>query len=604
LFVGIALLTASLAACSSSSKVTGNDEFGVEGCNPDDCLVVDVAVSSEKIDLLSELAKDFNASSTTTGDKRIVVAPKTKASGGAASLLATGWDEQVEGPRPVVWTPASSVWGAVLDQRLTEQGKATMAGTGTPFMSTPLVVAMPKPMAEALGWPDTPIGYADILARTRDPQGWAALGHPEWGPFRLGKTNPNYSTSGLGALIGQNYAAAGKTSDLTSEDLGRTDVVDFNKGIESSVVHYGDTTLTFLNNWYNADRRGDPYSYASAVAVEEKSVIDYNQGNPDGKLDPGEQPRPPRVPLVAIYPKEGTVFSDNPLYILDADWVSPEERTAAQAFIDFTLRPENQAKTLRYNFRPGNPQVAIEAPITAANGVNPNEPQTTLQVPTPAVSVALLDAWALQRKAARVMLVVDVSGSMSEPADPAEANGDTKLDLAVRAAIESLGQFRDDDQVGLRQFSTELGGLRTDTFVDLVPVGPMATQGEALRAKLSELRPLRGTPLYSVTRDSMQKMLDELDSTRINAVVLLTDGRNQDGDDLPDDTQLTDTLRFVQDATQGETGKPVRLFTIGYGADADSNVLKQLATASDGAFYSAADPKSINKVFTQVISNF
>ena len=75
--------------------------------------------------------------------------------------------------------------------------------------------------------------------------------------------------------------------------------------MESAVVHYGDTTLTFLNNLYRADQRGNSFGYASAVAVEEKSVIDYNRGNPDGILDPGEKPASPRVPLVAIYPKEG-----------------------------------------------------------------------------------------------------------------------------------------------------------------------------------------------------------------------------------------------------------------------------------------------------------
>ena len=89
-----------------------------------------------------------------------------------------------------------------------------MAGRGTPLMNTPLTIAMPKPMADALGYPQKPIGWADILTLTKDPQGWATYGHPEWGPFRLGKTNPNFSTSGLSALIAQNYAAAGKTRRL------------------------------------------------------------------------------------------------------------------------------------------------------------------------------------------------------------------------------------------------------------------------------------------------------------------------------------------------------------------------------------------------------
>ena len=36
--------------------------------------------------------------------------------------------------------------------------------------------------------------------------------------------------------------------------------------------------MTFLNNWFAADARGTALTYASVVAVEEKSVIDYNKG--------------------------------------------------------------------------------------------------------------------------------------------------------------------------------------------------------------------------------------------------------------------------------------------------------------------------------------
>ena len=68
-------------------------------------------------------------------------------------------------------------------------------------------------------------------------------------------------------------------------------VIEFVASVEPTVVHYGDITMTFLNNWYHADQRGTSLTYASAVAVEEKSVIDYNTGNPDGILEPGEDAR-------------------------------------------------------------------------------------------------------------------------------------------------------------------------------------------------------------------------------------------------------------------------------------------------------------------------
>ena len=118
-------------------------------------------------------------------------------------------------------------------------------------------------------------------------------------------------------------------------------------------------------------------------------------------------------------------------------------------------RPENQRKVLEFGFRPGNPDVAVGAPIVAANGVDPDQPATLLDVPTPPVMIDLLDQWAEQRKSARVLIVLDVSGSMGELADP--DTGETRLDLAKRAAIEALDQFKDEDEVGLRIFTTERG---------------------------------------------------------------------------------------------------------------------------------------------------
>lgn len=596
----LALLLAVVASCSSTPTVDRGtaDELG----SPGDCLVVDMAVSPEKIDLLTSLAQTFNQTKTEVNDNCVFVNPKSKASGGAMQALAEGWDETVEGPRPVIWSPASTGWGAILDQRLAEQGEPAMAKSGVPFMNTPLVIAMPRPMAETLGWPDQPIGWSDILQQATSAEGWGALGHPEWGRFKLGKTNPNFSTSGLSALIAQSYAATGKSRDLTLEDLDQTTVVDYNRSVESSVVHYGDTTLTFLNNWYRADQEGTALQYVSAAAVEEKSVIDYNSGNPDGKLDPGEEPRPPRVPLVAIYPKEGTLFSDNPFFILDAPWVTDDHRAGALAFQEFVQQPENQQRVLEFGFRPGNPEVAIGAPINADNGVDPNQPQTLLQVPEPPVMVSLLDHWAEQRKAARVMLVIDVSGSMKDPAG--KGGRDTKLELAKAAALDSLGEFKPNDEVGLRIFSTNLGPSGTESWIDLVAPAPMSTNRDELQRQIENLYPTNGTPLYDVTLGSFQTMYDSYAPERINAVVLLTDGKNDDGSPGDDLAQLEMTIGELQRQAQGEFARPVRVFTIGYGSDADLSVLRQIAEATNAASYNASDPKSIYKVFTAVVSNF
>jgi Ca-activated chloride channel family protein len=511
------------------------------------------------------------------------------------------WPEE-EGPRPVIWSPAGSTWGATLDYLLAEEGEAPMAGEGTPFMLTPLVIAMPEPMAEALGWPDEPIGWADILALSQSTEGWAAYGHPEWGEFRLGKTNPNFSTSGLSALIAQTYAATGKEADLSLEDLNNPTVNQYGADIESAVVHYGDTTLTFLNNWYAADQRGTSLTYTSAAAVEEKSIIDYNRGNPDGVLDAGEEPRAPKIPLVAIYPTEGTLYSDNPFYILDADWVSDRQREGAERFQEFVQEPDNPDKVHEFGFRPGNPEVAIGAPIDAENGVDPNQPQTLLEVPSGEVLAGLLDFWDANRKSARVLLVMDVSGSMSEIADP--ETGETKLELARRAAAEALDQFKDEDLVGLRIFSTSLGEENGGYWQDLVPIAPVGEQRDQLESVIGGLLPREGTPLYAVTESSYQDMLTGFDPDRINAVILLTDGRNDLGGSNDQVAGFDELIETLSAESQGEFAKPVRVFPIAYGQDADLATLEAIAAATTASAYDASDPRSITKVFDAVVSNF
>ncbi len=603
------LVFAMFTACSSGGDGDdGAGEGAIDVGDPGDCTVIDMAVSPEKIELITDLARQFNGSEQAReGDDCWFAQPLRKASGGAMQLLAAGWGEdpaiaEAEGPPPVVWSPASSAWGPILNERLEERDADPIALEGTPFMLTPLVIAMPEPMARALGWPDEAIGWGDVLELTRSDEGWAAQGHPEWGPFRLGKTNPNFSTSGLSALIAQSYAATDKTRDLSLEDLADPEVVAFARDIESAVVHYGDTTLTFLNNWYAADQRGTALTYASAAAVEEKSIIDYNTGNPDGVLDPGEEPRPPRVPLVAVYPEEGTLFSDNPFFILDAAWVEESEREGAERFQEFVQQPENQARVLEGGFRPANPTVEIGPPVSPENGVDPEEPQTQLEVPSQEVMASLLDFWNENRKSARVLLVIDVSGSMGDPADP--ETGETKLDLARRAAIESLDQFKDEDEVGLRIFTTGLTRDGSANFLDLLPIAPIGDQRDELRREIEALQPLNGTPLYTVARASFDEVVQSYDEERINAVVLLTDGRNDDGQPDDDPDELDELLRTLREETEGELGRPVRIFPIAYGTDADLEVLRLIAEATSAAVYDASDPSSITKVFSAVVSNF
>ena len=92
-------------------------------------------------------------------------------------------------------------------------------------------------------------------------------------------------------------------------------------------------------------------------------------------------------------------------------------------------------------------------------------------------------------------------------------------------------------------------------------------------------------------------MRARFDPSRINALVVLTDGQNS----YDQDNDLGSLVRQLQAA--GED-RAVPVFTIGYGSDADLATLQQIAAASRAAAYNASDPKSIDRVFQSVLSNF
>jgi Ca-activated chloride channel family protein len=559
---------------------------------PPGCTTVTVVASSEKAALLRTLADRYNATSPTVAGACVWMSVATKASGGAATALARGWDERVDGPRPDVWSPASSSWAVLVEQGATQQDRPSPIPAERPsLVQTPLVIAMPQPMAEALGWPDASIGWSDLAALARAKDGWASKGHPEWGRFKLGKTNPYYSTSGLNATIAAYFAATGVSSDLTSAQVADPETRTFISQLESSVVHYGDTTLTFLDNMSREAAAGQGLTYVSAVTVEEKSVLDYNLGNPTG--DPatlGQQPEP-SVPLAAIYPADGTLLSDNPWIVLDAAWVDQAKRTAAADFLAWLHQPDQQRVFTEAGFRTFEGQPG--APITEANGMLPEGPVTILDPPAPAVLAEVQKSWDELRKRAHVLLVMDVSGSMGALVESA---GVSKLALAQQAAIGAIDGFAADDEVGLWAFSTDRGPSG-EPWVQLQPVAPAAESVPRMKSAIAAMVADGGTALYATLRQAQASVLSDLDPKRINAIILLSDGKNE----YPPDEDLVSLL----DQLQGESvDTSVRVFTIGYGEGADPASLTAIAEASRGTYYEANDPTSIEKVLTSVLSNF
>jgi Ca-activated chloride channel family protein len=548
--VGVALIV-------SAGGGNGGDDAGgsVTGHAPKGAIRVTFAYSPEKEKLLLPLVKRFNAGGTKVGGKAVFVEAVNKSSGDVEAQIAKGTY------KPVAWSPASSLWGRLLNF---EADRPLVADENPSIVRTPLVIAMWEPMARALGYPRKPIGFRQILQLASDGTGWGRYGHPEWGAFKLVHTNPDFSTSGLSAVVAEYYAATGKKEGLTEADVTGAKARAAVKGIERAIVHYGDTTL-FISDQMRRHGQG----YASAVAMEEATLLDFNDHR-------GSQPK-----LVAIYPSEGTFYSDDPFIILRGGWVSADERAGAEAFQRYLANEVTPQIAAEGGFRPADPTAKPVSPVDAAHGADPAQPQRVLGLPEPRVLAAAKRTWRADRKPANILLVLDTSGSMQDE------------DRLARAKAGLRTFFRDvgpNDRVGLLAFSDELRRLE--------PIGPFKANGARLRSTVASLFADGGTALYEAAVEGFRTVRALSDDQRINAVVLLTDGEDTDSS-----ISFDDALRSLRG--QGDSPDQVRLFTIAYSAGAaeSRSQLKQMAEATGGIGYEGST-SDIESVYRSISSFF
>src|SRR4051812_15686348 len=510
------IVTSSGGGDSGGGGGNGGGDSG--GKAPAGAIRVPFAYSPEKEVLLKPLIKRFNDSQQKVGGKPVFVESSVIASGDAERKIAEGRLETV------AWSPASSLWGRLLNFEADAQ---YVADENPSIVRTPLVIAMWEPMARALGYPRKALGFRDVLSLATSNQGWAQYGKPQYGKFKLVHTNPDFSTAGLSAVVAEYYSSTGKKEGLTEKDISGAGARKQVRDIERSIVHYGDTTLFIADQM----RRRGP-GYASAVAMEEATLLDFNKNR-------GGQPK-----LIAIYPDEGTFYSDNPYIVLDAPWVTPEKRDGAREFQKFLAEEVSPEVAARAGFRPADLRTKPVAPVTKANGVDPAQPKRVLGLPSPPVLDRIRKAWREDRKPANVLLVLDTSGSM---------NDENRLKRAKEGLGAFLREVSPNDRVGLTIFS--------ERVQPLVPIAPVRSNKGRLQSTIRDLIADGGTAFHDATAEAVDTVKRLNDKERINAVVLLTDGEDTD-------SSLTiDEVTRRLDA-QGDSESAVRVFTIAFSASA------------------------------------
>jgi len=448
--------------------------------------------------------------------------------------------------RPVLWSPSVRHWLALVNY---QTGRRVFDVDGAPATAlAPVVMAIWESRLNALrAKHGAEIGWEELLAVFDNPQGWNAYGRPS---VYYGHTDPRISSTALSTLMAEFYASARyvagnrDVSRLTLDQVNDERVQAGVRRIENLIKHYSARTTEFIE--YIAQGP----DYLDFVALEENDLIFINLGK--------TQVRPPPERLVALYPKEGTFWHEHPMGIVNADWTTPEQRSAASVFVDYVLLPENQRLIMEQAFRPANPDVALDFPFVEENGVDPNQPTTILDVPTPEVIAAVQQSWAFVKKQADVLLVIDISGSMQN---------EDKIGQARAAAEAFLNAMEATNRIGLMTFSDRI----------TLNVGLDDTESNQV-AMLSNIRNLRaegGTELFQALTEAVRYMNSQPDENRIRAVVLLSDGADTG------DSGFTLNDAVVAIEASRDALNPVIVIPVAYGSDADVNALNAIARASN-----------------------
>ncbi|MEV0052032.1 VWA domain-containing protein [Saccharopolyspora shandongensis] len=542
-----------------------------------------VSSSSEKAALMAELIREYNDAHRAVGGLCARVEMTALTSGKMKNLLAEG------AKPPEVWLPTSSMWLRLLEHE--GHGDLLVPGARSITRST-LVIAMPGSVATALEQRNRPLStWADVLQLAQS--GWSDYGKPDWDDFILGRDNAETSTSGLAATVVTYNAAPG---ELTRERLNAVEVQQFVRDIELSVSNYGDEAVQYMQTIYDQEQRWDSNDpayrpYLDAVVIQEQMAYVYNLGAPTG--DPGRiNSQGPKNPLRAVHPRDGTLELDHPFVVMSA--ATGEQRAIAEDFYRFLIEPDQQKRFADLGFRSLGDATRPTDQLRRTLHVPADQQLNFVPPPDGQLLAAMLESWQNVRRKARVLLLLDLSGSMKESVNDPDTNQDpSKLQLMIPAAQRALDLLNVDDEVGLWTFSSN------PSVIKVVPVSRVGDVREELQAKIQGLTAVGETALYQAIDEAYQTMTREANPDRINAIVLLSDGANTEP--YPGGAPA---LLAKLDPQARET--PIPIFTIPYGQSGDENIkaLQEISRITKATYNDTTNPLDIDQTFERVFRNF
>ncbi|WP_406041517.1 substrate-binding and VWA domain-containing protein [Micromonospora sp. NBC_00898] len=506
------------------------------------CIAVNVT-SSESVDVAAAVASKHGATLAGVG----------QASGTAVT--------------PDVWVPDSSTWLL----RLKNGGATAFApGNGASIARSPVVVAMPEPVATRVGWPDKKLSWTELLKAVTTGKS----------PLNAGIVEPTQDAAGLSGLLSLT-AAASSTGSPGSRDAQEAMV----GALRALATNRSSIRQDLLARF---PRSKDPTAIANglgAAALSEEDVMAYNQTKPP-------------IPLAALYLDPSPMPLDYPFAVLPG--IEPAKESAAKVLFEVLTTPGFRNRLAAQSLRSpdGNWGEGFKAPQGAPS---PAGGGATV-APTGQGAAAGLDpvaiarattTWSAATQSGRMLCIIDVSGSMKDPV--ATANGASRQQVTVAAATQGLGLFDDSWSIGLWIFSTNLNGSLP--WRQIIPIKPLSSNRGGLQQGLASIKPSKGdTGLYDTMLAAYKEVQRDWQPGKVNSIVLFTDGKNDNASGITR-AELLGQLKKLKDPEQ-----PVQVIIIGIGSDVSLAELKSITDVTGGAPFVTADPTKIGEIFLQAIA--
>ncbi|MDH6629961.1 hypothetical protein M2271_007810 [Streptomyces sp. LBL] len=462
-----------------------------------------------------------------------------------------------------VWVPDSDLWLRRLE---TDSGTADVSQVGN-VASTPVGMAMVPTAAKSLGWPNETYNWLELAG--------AAL---QGDSLRLGAADPVRSATGLLALTRLSSAAP-------QTEAGDTQAAAMMKTLSQRTTDSDGQLLETLPRDASGAEQGNP-KRNQALILSEQAAFTHNSSADGGNS------------LDLFYPEDGAPRLDYPYTLVDQTGLTTDESRAAIRFLSYVRQPEQLRLLQQRGFRTSDDEVP-DTLVAKAGGSRPQPYREPAAEPAAEETLQeALGVWTITVQSARITTVVDASSSMSEKAP---RTGRSRMDVTKASLLQALATFTPEDEIGLWDFATKLDGdkdyrvlVPTERLGDRVGGG---TQRDRLTAAFSNLAPAPNgaTGLYDTTLAAYKAATSSYGKGKFNALVVLTDGVNQDPGSISRGTLISE----LEKLTDPEHRVP--LIAIAVGPDADRAEAEQIARATGGSGQEVSDPAQIHSVILKAI---